>query len=93
MDILSTKRWATIGEKCDELHKAAMDQGNTFLEKPYCVEINFRNIKDDSLRAACNRLPTSFKLKKAQLELIDKVVPELVGEDPEVGRLVGVIGE
>ena len=37
--------------------------------------------------ASMNRLPTSFKLNADQRALIDKVVPQLVKEDPEFQRL------
>ena len=92
MDILSAKRWKQIKEKCTEIYQAVIDIGDStkslsLLEKPYTIEISFRNLKDDALRKACNRLPTSFHLDKNQLELIDKVVPSLVEEDPDMIRL------
>ncbi len=92
MNALSAKRWMQIKEKCTEVYKAAIDIGTStrsfsLLEKPFTIEINFRNIQDDSLRAACDKLPTSFSLNKNQLDLIDKVVPVLVEEDPDLIRL------
>lgn len=92
MDILSAKRWMQIKNKCTEIYKAAIEMGGStrslsLLEKPYTIEINFRNVKDDPLRDACYRLPTSFHLNKNQLNLIDKTVPVLVEENPDMIRL------
>jgi NTE family protein len=97
MDILSAKRWMEIKALCNEVHKAVIDIGDTtrslsLLEKPYTIEINFRNIKDPSQKADCYKLPTSFYLNKKQLELIDTVVPSLVEEDPDVIRLKESLG-
>ena len=92
MDILSAKRWMKIKELCTEIYKAAIDTRDStrslsLLDKPYTIEINFRNIKDDSLRAQCYELPTSFYMDEDQLKLIDTVVPVLVEEDPDMMRL------
>ena len=92
MDVLSARRWMDIRDKCIELFKAAIDRGaNTpslsQLEEPYRIEVSFRNIRDPELRRQAMALPTSFKLSPEQLALIDKVVPELVKEDPEFQRL------
>ena len=92
MDVLSARRWMDIRDKCIELFKAAIDRGaNTpslsHLEEPYRIEVSFRNIRDPELRRQAMALPTSFKLSPEQLALIDKVVPELVKEDPEFQRL------
>jgi len=92
MDILSAKRWMTIKALADEVYKAAIDlRDNTpslsLLEKPYAIEVSFRNVKDDATRAKCNALPTSFHLKEDQINLIDSVVPGLLDEDPDMARL------
>jgi NTE family protein len=92
MDILSAKRWMGIKNQCNELNKAAIDIGETTkslsqLEKPYTIEINFRNVTDEKTRKECNKLPTSFKLDAEQLRLIDRTVAELVNEEPEIIRL------
>jgi predicted acylesterase/phospholipase RssA len=92
MDVLSARRWMDIRDKCDEMYKATIDRGaNTpslsQLEEPYRIEVSFRNIRDPELRRRAMALPTSFKLSAEQLALIDKVVPELVKEDPEFHRL------
>jgi predicted acylesterase/phospholipase RssA len=92
MDVLSARRWMDIRDKCIELFKAAIDRGaNTpslsQLEEPYRIEVSFRNIRDPELRRQAMALPTSFKLNSEQLALIDKVVPELVKDDPEFQRL------
>ncbi len=92
MDVLSARRWMDIRDKCIEMFKAALDRGaNTpslsQLEEPYRIEVSFRNIRDPELRRQAMALPTSFKLNSEQLALIDKVVPELVKEDPEFQRL------
>ena len=97
LDILSTKRWMEIKALCNEVHKAVIDIGDTtrslsLLEKPYTIEINFRNIKDPSQKADCYKLPTSFYLNKKQLELIDTVIPSLVEEDPDLIRLKESLG-
>jgi hypothetical protein len=49
--------------------------------------MSFRNIRDPELKRQAMALPTSFKLNAEQLALIDKVVLELVKEDPEFQRL------
>ncbi len=91
MDILSAKRWIKIKALCEELNKAKIDIGDetrslSLLEKPYTIEINFRNLNEED-RKKCNKLPTSFKLDADQLALIDRVVPVLVNGDPEIIRL------
>ena len=97
MDLLSAKRWMELKERCTQVYKTAIDIRDTtrslsILEKPYTIEINFRNIKDPSLKAECYQLPTSFYLNKKQLELIDTVVPSLVEEDPDLIRLKQALG-
>ena len=91
MDILSAKRWMKIKTLCEEVYKSKIDIGEktkslSLLEEPYTIEINFRNLNEED-RKQCNKLPTSFKLEDAQLELIDRVVPVLVDEEPEIKRL------
>jgi hypothetical protein len=49
--------------------------------------VSFRNIRDPELRRQAMALPPSFKLSPEQLALIDKVVPDLLKEDPELKRL------
>ena len=92
MDVLSARRWMDIRDKCIEMFKAAIDRGAdtpslSQLEEPYRIEVSFRNIRDPELRRRAMALPTSFKLSPEQLALIDKVVPELLKEDPELKRL------
>ena len=92
MDVLSARRWMDIRDKCIEVFKAAIDRGGNTpslsqLEEPYRIEVSFRNIRDPDLRRRAMALPTSFKLSPDELALIDKVVPELVKEDPEFQRL------
>jgi len=92
MDVLSARRWMDIRDKCIEVFKAAIDRGAdtpslSQLEEPYRIEVSFRNIRDPELRRRAMALPTSFKLSPEQLALIDKVVPELLKEDPELKRL------
>jgi len=91
MDILSAKRWMKIKTLCEEVYKSKIDIGDktkslSLLEEPYTIEINFRNLNEED-RKNCNKLPTSFKLDAEQLELIDRVVPVLVDEEPEIKRL------
>ncbi len=92
MDILSAKRWMTIRALAEEIYKAAIVAGSgtaslSQLEKPYLIEISFRNVKDEARRTQCNKLPTSFYLKQDQIDLIDTVVPALIEEDPDMIRL------
>jgi NTE family protein len=92
MDVLSARRWMDIRDRCIEVFKAAIDRGAdtpslSQLEEPYRIEVSFRNIRDPELRRRGMTLPTSFKLSSEQLALIDKVVPELLKEDPELQRL------
>ena len=96
MDDLSAKRWMKIKELCQEIYKAKIDIGKSsralqLLEEPYTIEINFRNVKDDAERVECLGLPTSFHLSEKQLNLINKVVPGLVKEDPDMIRLTDSI--
>lgn len=101
MDLLSAKRWEEVRTASDTLYKALQalrsargetDPSSSLLglEKPYLIEINFRNIQDPELRRQAQSLPTSFKLSADQLALIDAVVPRLVYEDPSLQRLVMV---
>jgi len=92
MDVLSARRWMDIKTRCSEFTKAKIDLGETSpsykdLEEPYRIEISFRNIKDSTDRANAMALPTSFKLTPDQLKLIDRIVPDLLIEDPEFQRL------
>lgn len=96
MDELSAKRWMQIKELCQEVYKAKIDIGKTtrslsLLEEPYTIEINFRNVKKDADKAECYKLPTSFYLDKDQRALIDRVVPDLVREDPYMIMLINAL--
>ena len=92
MDILSARRWMRIKDFVRELYKPKIDGVDIpslrNLERPYTIEINFRNLRDSDLRSQCNNLPTSFALDREQLQLIDQVVPILLHEDPEMQRLI-----
>lgn len=93
MDELSAKRWMQLKGLCQEVYKAKIDIGNTtrslsLLEEPYTIEINFRNVKNDEDKAKCLKLPTSFYLDTDQRALIDRIVPDLVREDPDMIRLI-----
>ncbi|MGA1790578.1 MAG: patatin-like phospholipase family protein [bacterium] len=92
MDILSAKRWMEIKRLCSEVNKAALEIGYStgslsMLELPYTIEISFRNIEDDAMRAECYDLPTSFYLNEDQINLINRAVPVLVEKDPDMIRL------
>lgn len=88
MDMLSAKRWMEIKKVTTELWQTSEDaERQSIKEQPYCIEINFRNVENTSLRDMCNKLPTSFYLNKKQLALIDSVVPGLVSNDPDMVRL------
>ena len=96
MDELSAKRWMQIKELCQEIYKAKIDIGKStrslsLLEEPYTIEISFRNVKNEDDKAKCQKLPTSFYLNKDQRELIDRVVPGLVREDPDMIRLINAL--
>ena len=90
MDILSAKRWNEIMEKCNEIWKAKMDGVGQLTEKPFCIEINLRNIMDNQFRNECYKLPTSFYLTKKQITLIDSAVPVLLDENKEMNRFRGL---
>jgi NTE family protein len=97
MDVLSARRWMDIQAKCIAVYQAHIDSGAVTpslsqLEEPYRIEVSFRNIRDPELRHRAMALPTSFKLSPEELALIDKVVPELVKEDPEFQRLQASLG-
>ena len=92
MDILSAKRWMDIHTRSVDLYKAKIDRPDAAayrdLEEPYRIEVSFRNIEDSALRARASSLPTSFKLDEEQIGLIDRVVPTLLREDPDMVRLL-----
>lgn len=97
MDILSAKRWMQIKAKCEELNKAIIDDQKQTkslaqLEKPYTIEINFRNL-DEVTREKCNKLPTSFKLDQEQLKLIDTGVTALVNNNPDLKKLKEILNQ
>jgi NTE family protein len=92
MDVLSARRWMDIKTKCSEYAKAKVDVGTVAdsykdLEEPYRIEISFRNIKDPADLTKAMALPTSFALTADQLSVVDKVVPDLLTQDPEFQRL------
>jgi NTE family protein len=92
MDVLSARRWMDIKTRCQQLFSAKIDVGGTArsyaeLEQPYRIEVSFRNITDAETQRKAMELPTSFKLTPDQLSLIDKVVPQLLDEDPDLIRL------
>ena len=66
MDVLSARRWMEIKETCAEFNKTKIDSGENspyrLLEKPYAIEVNFRNIRDRADQQEAMELPTSFKL-------------------------------
>lgn len=86
-----------IQTRCQQLFAAKIDVGGEvrsygLLQEPYRIEISFRNIqKPDDLHQAME-LPTSFKLTPDQLKFIDRVVPDLLREDPEFQRLEKELG-
>jgi len=90
MDRLSGIRWEMLKNKCDESWKFLTMNGVN-IEPMYCIEVNFRNIKNDSLRQACMDLPTSFYLNKKQRETIEIAVPILLKENNELNRLLNDI--
>jgi NTE family protein len=92
MDVLSARRWMDIKTRCQQLFSAKIDVSGTArsyaeLQEPYRIEVSFRNIADAATQRKAMELPTSFKLTSEQLEFIDKIVPELLREDPEMIRL------
>jgi len=86
MDILSAKRWNEICEKCDEIWKAKLDGVGQLTDKPFCIELNFRNLPEN-LKDICENLPTSFHLTKKQVALIDTAVPVLMNNNVDLIRL------
>ena len=98
MDVLSSERWMYVKELCNELNKATIDAKNDGepnalleLEKPYCIEVNARNLQEENLKNEFNELPTSFHMNKKQIALIDSVTPILIDEDLDMQRLIKVI--
>jgi len=97
MDVLSARRWMDIKSRCHDLYSAKIDVGGQtvsygLLQEPYRIEIGFRNIRNSQDQQAAMNLPTSFSLTKAEIELIDRIVPALVREDPEFQRLQSELG-
>lgn len=91
MDVLSARRWMDVKETCDAFNKTKIDAGENspyrLLEKPYAIEVSFRNIVDPAKRQEAMEIPTSFKLTSKQLSTISEVVPKLLEEDPDLMRL------
>lgn len=91
MDVLSARRWMDIKEKCDQYNKSKIDSGDKspyrLLEKPYTIEVSFRNILKPETQRKAMELPTSFKLTAENLKVVDEVVPKLLEEDPDLIRL------
>lgn len=90
MDRLSAVRWSNIQAGAAELWKASQTLGMD-MERPYCIEISLRNIKDGDLRRACYAVPTSFSLDSEQLRVLRRAVPELLEQNPEMQRLTSVL--
>jgi predicted acylesterase/phospholipase RssA len=98
MDRLSGERWKAVKILGEEIWQTTQSSFHTEetsnyknLEKPYCIEISFRAIENDSLRTACLNLPTSFYLTSEQLNLLKTVVPILVKNEPELSRLIKTV--
>ncbi|MCH8290163.1 patatin-like phospholipase family protein [Candidatus Poribacteria bacterium] len=92
MNILSAERWTKIKDLCNKVNQdriALRERTPSWaqLEMPYTIEISFRNIIDGGDREKCRNLPTSFSLNKTKIALIDRVVPTLIEEDPDLQRL------
>ena len=91
MDVLSAKRWMRIQSHCRDLYRPLVDSGADLayrgMDRPYTIEVNFRNLSDADLRSRCQALPTSFHLDADQLQLISLAARKLVAEDPHVRRL------
>jgi NTE family protein len=96
MDVLSERRWMDIKSQCHQWTTAKIDAAQSAsyadLEEPYRIEISFRNINDPTDFRKAMELPTSFKLTPDQLNLIDRIVPVLLKEDPEFKRLNQTLG-
>lgn len=90
MDRLSAKRWMEIKNNCHDLSQSIL-AGLRDMDKPYCIEVSFRNVSDSSKREKCLNLPTSFSLKPDEIRLIREVTPDLVKQDPDMERLVSAI--
>lgn len=81
-----------IQTQCRQLFRAKIDFGGKvqsygLLREPYRIEISFRNIQKPADLRRAMELPTSFKLTPDQLQFIDRIVPDLLREDPEFQRL------
>ena len=92
MNILSRERYAVLQERADDLWQTVqelrtVDPALAQLEKPYLIEINARNIKDQQLRTQFNKIPTTFDLPTGQLETIHKAVDDLMNNNAEFIRL------
>ena len=86
-----------IQTRCRQMFGAKIDfrgtvQSYGLLQEPYRIEISFRNIQNQDDLQRAMRLPTSFKLTPDELQLIDRIVPELLREDPEFQRLQTELG-
>jgi predicted acylesterase/phospholipase RssA len=56
--------------------------------EPYVIEINFEAIPDPARQTYFLRLPTSFKLTRAQVDALVKIGPELLEAAPEYKELL-----
>lgn len=99
VDYITARQLMKIMGYADELYRVAIKFGDTtrslsLLEQPYIVDISFRNIQDDGIRAMCNQISSrSFNLTKEQLDLISGVVPTLVSEDPGLIRFLETLSK
>lgn len=97
MDILSSERLEKLKDKMDELWQTALisrkpgsfpDKALSKLEKPYLIEINARNIKDENLKNEFNDIPTSFNLSEKHLEVIKRTSVHLLENNKDYVRLL-----
>lgn len=87
INILSDVFWERIKDKANSLWQASEDLG-LGMERPYFIEVSFKDVVNDSLRNACYSIPTSFNLQDSEIDLIRKVVPDLISSNPDFKRLI-----
>lgn len=56
--------------------------------KPYFIQLNFKDAKDEGVRDALNKIPTSFNLTDEQVDLLIKTGSDLLYQHPEFKRLL-----
>ncbi|MGP8200262.1 MAG: hypothetical protein ACLQU4_12255, partial [Limisphaerales bacterium] len=79
-------------QEIEEFESGILD-GQDLASKMTFWDINFHDVRDAELRAKANRIPTTFKLKPQEAEVIQQCVNDLVRPDnPKLQEILRVLG-